>query len=82
MPDFVKLAEAYGAVGLRALTPEDVEPVIKEALKVKDRPVFMDFVVDWKEKVFPMVPAGAAINEMLFDDEEEEPKEKKLRAVK
>jgi acetolactate synthase-1/2/3 large subunit len=82
VPDFVKLAEAYGAVGLRALKPEDVEPVIKEALKVKDRPVFMDFVVDWKEKVFPMVPAGAAINEMLFDDEEEEPKEKKLRVVK
>ena len=81
VPDFVKLAEAYGAVGLRALKPEDVEPVIREALKVKDKPVFMDFVVDWSAKVYPMVPAGAAINEMLFEDEEES-KNKKVRPVK
>jgi len=59
-PDFVKLAEAYGAVGLRASTPDEVVPVIKESLKVKDKPVMMDFVVDWKSKVYPMVPAGAA----------------------
>ncbi|MEK6527484.1 MAG: biosynthetic-type acetolactate synthase large subunit [Nitrospirota bacterium] len=81
-PDFVKVAEAYGAVGLRATKPEEVEPVIKEALKVKNRPVFMDFVVDWKEKVYPMVPAGASIDEMIFDEEKEEKKEKKLKAVK
>ncbi len=68
IPDFVKVAEAYGAVGLRATTPDEVVPVLKEALKIKDRPVFMDFVVDWKEKVFPMVPAGASIDEMIFDD--------------
>ncbi|MDH4028114.1 MAG: thiamine pyrophosphate-dependent enzyme, partial [Nitrospirota bacterium] len=80
-PDFVKVAEAYGAVGLRATTPEEVVPVLKEALKIKDRPVFMDFVVDWREKVFPMVPAGAAIDEMIFEDVEEKPK-KKLKAVK
>ncbi len=81
VPDFVKVAEAYGAVGLRAEKPSEVEPVIKEALKVKDRPVFMDFIVDWKEKVYPMVPAGAAIDEMIFEEEPEK-KKKKLRAVK
>jgi acetolactate synthase-1/2/3 large subunit len=80
-PDFVKLAEAYGAVGLRASTPDEVVPVIKESLKVKDKPVMMDFVVDWKSKVYPMVPAGAAIDEMIFDEEKKKP-EKKLRAVK
>ncbi|MBI4847123.1 MAG: biosynthetic-type acetolactate synthase large subunit [Nitrospirae bacterium] len=71
VPDFVKVAEAYGAVGLRATTPDEVEPVIKEALKIKDRPVFMDFVVDWHEKVYPMVPAGAAIDEMIFGEKKE-----------
>ncbi len=81
VPDFVKVAEAYGAAGLRATKPEEVEPVLREALKIKDRPVFMDFVVDWREKVFPMVPAGAAIDEMIFEDVEEKPK-KKLKAVK
>ncbi len=69
VPDFVKVAEAYGAVGLRATKPEEVVPVLKEALKIKDKPVFMDFVCDWKEKVFPMVPAGAAIDEMIFDED-------------
>ena len=69
VPDFVKVAEAYGAVGLRARTPEEVVPVLKEALKIKDKPVIMDFVCDWKEKVFPMVPAGAAIDEMIFDED-------------
>jgi acetolactate synthase-1/2/3 large subunit len=69
VPDFVKVAEAYGAVGLRARTPEEVVPVLKKALKIKDKPVFMDFVCDWKEKVFPMVPAGAAIDEMIFDED-------------
>ncbi len=81
-PDFVKLAEAYGAVGLRATTPDEVIPVLKEAFKVKDKPVIMDFVVDWKEKVFPMVPAGAAIDEMIFNEEVEEKPKKKLKAVK
>ncbi len=80
-PDFVKVAEAYGAVGLRATKPDEVVPVLKESLKIKDKPVFLDFVVDWKEKVYPMVPAGAAIDEMIFDEEEKKP-EKKLKAVK
>jgi len=65
VPDFVKLAEAYGAVGLRATKPEEVEPVIREALGTP-RPVVMDFVVDQNECVYPMVPAGAALTEMLL----------------
>lgn len=81
VPDFVKVAEAYGAVGLRARTPDEVVPVLKEAFRIKDKPVFMDFVVDWREKVFPMVPAGAAIDEMIFGEEAEKPK-RKLKAVK
>ncbi len=65
-PDFVKLAEAYGAVGLRAKTPGEVDSVIKEGLAVKDRPVFMDFRVDPAEDVYPMVPAGQPLNKMLL----------------
>jgi len=65
VPDFVKLAEAYGAVGLRATKPEEVEPVIREALAIR-RPVIMDFMVDRNEGVYPMVPAGAALTEMLL----------------
>ncbi len=80
VPDFVKVAEAYGAVGLRATKPSEVEPVLKEGLKIK-KTVFMDFIVDWKEKVFPMVPAGAPIDHMLFGEEKEKT-EKKLKAVK
>jgi acetolactate synthase-1/2/3 large subunit len=64
-PDFVKLAEAYGAVGLRATRPEDVEAVLKEGLSVP-KPVIMDFAVEREESVYPMVPAGAPITEMLL----------------
>ncbi len=64
-PDFVKLAEAFGAVGLRASKPEEVEAVIKEGLSVS-QPVIMDFRVDREESVYPMVPAGAPITEMLL----------------
>ncbi len=81
VPDFVKVAEAYNAVGLRAEKPSEVEPVIKEALKVK-KPVMMDFVCDWKEKVYPMVPAGAAIDEMLLPEKTEKKAKRKLKAVK
>jgi acetolactate synthase I/II/III large subunit len=79
-PDFVKLAEAYGAIGLRAVKPEDVVPVLKEGLKAK-KTVFMDFVTARYEKVFPMVPAGASINEMIFGEEKKK-EEKKLKVVK
>jgi acetolactate synthase-1/2/3 large subunit len=64
-PDFVKLAEAYGAVGLRATKPEEVVPVIQEALNTP-KPVIMDFRVEPEECVMPMVPAGKAIHEMLL----------------
>jgi acetolactate synthase I/II/III large subunit len=80
VPDFVKVAEAYGAVGLRATKPSEVVPVLKEAFKIK-KTVFMDFVIDWKEKVYPMVPAGAPIDQMLFEEKSEKI-EKKLKAVK
>jgi acetolactate synthase-1/2/3 large subunit len=64
-PDFVKLAEAYGAVGLRASRPQEVEAVLKEGLAISE-PVIMDFKVDREESVYPMVPAGAPITEMLL----------------
>ena len=64
-PDFVKLAEAYGAVGLRAVKPDEVVPLIKKALATP-RLVIMDFVVEPEECVYPMVPAGAPINKMLL----------------
>ncbi len=64
-PDFVALAKAYGAVGLRASTKAEVEPVIKEALATKNV-VIMDFSISREEGVFPMVPAGKATTEMLL----------------
>jgi acetolactate synthase-1/2/3 large subunit len=64
-PDFVKLAEAFGAVGLRASKPQEVEAVLKEGLSISE-PVIMDFKVDREESVYPMVPAGAPITEMLL----------------
>ncbi|MCG5511735.1 acetolactate synthase 3 large subunit [Ectothiorhodospira shaposhnikovii] len=66
LPDFVQLAEAYGHVGMRIEQPGDVEGAIQEALKMKDRLVFMDFVTDQSENVYPMVPAGAGQNEMIL----------------
>ena len=65
-PDFVKIAEAYGGVGLRAEKPGEVDKVIKKALKIKDRPVFMDFIVNPAEDVYPMVPAGQPLSKMLL----------------
>lgn len=64
-PDFVRLAEAYGAVGLRVVRPEDVAPAVRQALEVKDQPVVIDFIVDPEQKVMPMVPAGAPITNMM-----------------
>jgi len=64
-PDFVKLAEAYGAVGLRATKPEEVEQVIRKAITTP-KPVIMDFVVEQEENVYPMVPAGSAITDMIL----------------
>ena len=64
-PDFVKLAEAYGAVGLRATNSSEVEKVIEKALEPSG-PVIIDFIVDRDEGVYPMVPAGAPIKEMIL----------------
>jgi acetolactate synthase-1/2/3 large subunit len=60
IPDFVKLAEAYGCLGLRAETPEEVDAVIKQAMETNDRPVVIDFVVHRDAMVWPMVPAGVS----------------------
>jgi acetolactate synthase-1/2/3 large subunit len=66
LPDFVKLAEAYGHVGMLIDKPADVEGALREAFKLKDRLVFMDFRTDSTENVYPMVPAGAGLNEMIL----------------
>jgi acetolactate synthase-1/2/3 large subunit len=62
-PDFVKLAEAYGAVGLKATKPDEVIPTLKKAFSIS-KPVIIDFVVDPEENVYPMVPAGEPLNQM------------------
>ncbi len=64
-PDFVKLAEAYGAEGMRIEDPDEVRPALEKSLEIDDRPVVMDFRVDPEANVFPMVPAGEAIHRML-----------------
>ena len=74
LPDFVKLAEAYGAVGLRATKPDEVDDVIEEML-ANDRLTIVDVAVDQSENCFPMIPSGAPHNEMLLgpQDEAEKP---------
>ena len=66
-PDLVKVAEAFGAKGIKITKIEDVRSAIEESLAIKDRPVLLDFKVARGENVFPFVPAGQAINEMLVD---------------
>ncbi|MBS0294214.1 MAG: acetolactate synthase 3 catalytic subunit [Proteobacteria bacterium] len=70
LPNFVKLAEAYGHVGMLIERPQDVEPALREARKLKDRTVFLDFRTDPTENVFPMVQAGKGITEMLLGSED------------
>jgi len=70
LPDFVKLAEAYGHVGLLIEKPSDVEPALKEAMRLKDRTVFLDVRTDPTENVWPMVQAGKGISEMLLGSED------------
>ncbi len=71
LPDFVKLAEAYGHVGMRIENPADVEDALKEAFspKLKERLVFMDFMTDQSENVFPMIPNGKGLSEMIMAEE-------------
>jgi acetolactate synthase-1/2/3 large subunit len=64
-PDYVALAEAYGAVGLRATTPDEVDNVVDKALGIDDRPCVIDFRVDQGEMCFPMIPAGASNNDII-----------------
>jgi len=66
LPDFVKLAEAYGHVGMQVKDPADVEGAMIEAFKLKDRLVFLDILTDPTENVYPMVPAGAGLDEMIL----------------
>ena len=66
LPDFVKLAESYGHVGMLIDKPGDVEAALKEAMAIKDRLVFMDFITDQTENVYPMIPAGGGQNEMIL----------------
>ncbi|WP_255539153.1 acetolactate synthase 3 catalytic subunit [Polynucleobacter sp. MWH-Loch1C5] len=70
LPDFVKLAEAFGHVGMRIEKKSDVEPALREAFKLRDRTVFMDFQTDPGENVWPMVQAGKGITEMLLGSED------------
>ena len=70
LPDFVKLAEAFGHVGMRIEKKSDVEGALKEAIRLKDRTVFMDFQTDPEENVWPMVQAGKGISEMLLGSED------------
>jgi acetolactate synthase-1/2/3 large subunit len=69
VPDYVKLAEAYGAVGLRVESPEEVDAAIEKAYAVEDRSVVIDFRVDPREGVFPMVPAGASNDDIILGPE-------------
>jgi len=66
LPDFVKLAESYGHVGMRIDKPEDIDGALREAFKLKEQLVFMDFITDQTENVFPMVPGGKGLSEMIL----------------
>lgn len=66
LPDFVKLAESYGHVGMKIENPNDIEDALKEAFKLKDKLVFMDFITDQTENVFPMIPGGKGLSEMIL----------------
>jgi acetolactate synthase I/II/III large subunit len=71
LPDFVKLAEAYGHIGIKVEKPEDVEPALRDAFgKYKDRCVFIDFITDREENVWPMIQGGKGLTEMLLGSED------------
>jgi acetolactate synthase-1/2/3 large subunit len=71
LPDFVKLAESYGHVGMKVEKPEDLEGAMKEAFAMKDRLVFMDVVIDPEENVYPMIQAGKGHHEMYLPSKSE-----------
>ncbi|MBY0574080.1 MAG: acetolactate synthase 3 catalytic subunit [Undibacterium sp.] len=70
LPDFTKLVEAYGHVGMKIENPNDVDGALREAFAMKDRLVFMNFITDQEEKVWPMVKAGKGLTEMLLGSED------------
>jgi acetolactate synthase-1/2/3 large subunit len=70
LPNFVKLAEAYGHVGILVEKPGDVEGALREAIRLKDRTVFLDIRTDPTENVWPMVRAGKGISEMVLGSED------------
>jgi acetolactate synthase-1/2/3 large subunit len=69
LPDFVKLAESFGHAGVRIEKPADVEPALREAFKRKQDLVFLDFLTDQSENVYPMVPGGKGISEMILAED-------------
>jgi acetolactate synthase-1/2/3 large subunit len=72
LPDYVKWAEAMGCVGLRAESPEEVQPVIDKANSISDRPVVIDFRTDSSEMVYPMVPSGLTNDDIVVGPEQGE----------
>ena len=73
LPDYVKWAEAMGCVGFRVDDPSDVVPTIEKANEIEDRPVVVDFRVDYREKVYPMVPAGGSNDDIILDPAHDKP---------
>jgi acetolactate synthase-1/2/3 large subunit len=71
LPDFVKLAESYGHIGIKVEKEQDLKPALIEAFKQKDRTVFVDILTDPSENVFPMIPSGAGHHEMLLAGRDE-----------
>jgi acetolactate synthase-1/2/3 large subunit len=69
LPDYVKWAEAMGCVGMRCDNADDVVATIEKANAIHDRPVVIDFRTDWREKVYPMVPAGASNDDVILGPE-------------
>jgi acetolactate synthase-1/2/3 large subunit len=69
LPDFVKLAESFGHIGVRVEKPADVEPALREAFSRKQDLVFLDFLTDQAENVYPMVPGGKGISEMILAED-------------
>jgi acetolactate synthase-1/2/3 large subunit len=71
LPNFVKLAESYGHIGIRVEKEADLKPALIEAFRQKDRTVFLDIITDPTENVFPMIPSGAGHHEMLLASRDE-----------
>jgi len=71
-PDFAKMAEAHGGVGLRCAEPDKVRETLEQGLEVNDKPVFMDFLVHREENVFPFIPAGKSVDDIMMEQPEKQ----------